>query len=231
MRKRTNHRLTVQASEPATEIWLIDINGHLVQTETGSLDTHLLCGDYAVEFGLGTTQYPIYLQTDSTFTEAELKQGPTCHYRITDLEEEDADGPGVAYYTDGKGYWLRRQWKPQCRSEVFLTARCQGIEGHKGVHWCYSPSGDFQWDDNNNDPQHDGAAGSTPPGREDYVPPIEMQQHYHVSHYTDSQVTDKQVIAMLEDDKTPEPNATIDRPLILDEQEESASSSSQGTQD
>ena len=230
--KRTYHHLIVHGSEPTTDIWLVDVDGHPVQKETGILDTHLLPGDDAVQFGLGTVQYPIYLQADGTFAEAELKQGPTCDYRITDLDlDEEDEGARVTYYTDAKGYWLRREWKPQCRSEVFLTDRCQGVEGHKGVHWCYSPSGDFQWGDNDDDPQHEGAAGSTPPGHEDYVSPIDMQEHYHVSHDTDRQVTDKQIIAMLEDDKTPEPNASIDRPLILDEQEGSDSSPSQGTHD
>ena len=118
------------------------------------------------------------------------------------------------YYTNGKGYWLRREWKPQCPAKVFFYGRCQGVKGHKGVHWCYSPSGSFQWDREKDDPQYeDAAAGSTPPGHKKYVSPLKMQKHYYVSHYDDSEVTDKAIIAMLDKNKTPEPGASINRPV------------------
>jgi hypothetical protein len=123
-------------------------------------------------------------------------------------------GAHVAYYTDGRGYWLRREWKAQCTARVFFYGRCQGVKGHKGVHWCYSASGSFQWSDNDADPKHDGAAGSTPPGHKHYVSPVKMQKHYFMSHYRDAQVTNKAVMAMLERDKTPEPGASIDRPVV-----------------
>lgn len=125
------------------------------------------------------------------------------------------NGANVAYYTDGKGWWLRREWKPQCSSKVFLSGRCQGVKGHAGVHWCYSPSGSFQWHDNAEDPKHDGCAGSTPPGHKSYVTPVRMQKHYHMSHYTDTKVTDKSIIALLEKDKPPERGASIDRPYVV----------------
>src|SRR5439155_5922097 len=92
------------------------------------------------------------------------------HWNITAFEDDDlGTTPGnesrrmadVCYYTDGKGHWLRREWKPQCRAEVFIYGGCQGVKGHRGVHWCYSTSGSFEWQDNANDPQHDGCAGST----------------------------------------------------------------------
>jgi hypothetical protein len=123
-------------------------------------------------------------------------------------------GANVTYYSDGKGFWLRREWKRQCSSKVFLAGRCQGVKGHKDVHWCYSPSGSFDWDDNAEDPKHGACAGSTPPGHKDYVSPVKMQKHYFVSHYTDAHVTDKTIIAMLEKDKTPEADAAINRPVV-----------------
>jgi len=123
------------------------------------------------------------------------------------------NGANIAYYSNGKGFWLRREWKGQCPSKVFFYGRCQGVKGHKGVHWCYSHSGSFEWADNDEDRKHDGCAGSTPPGHKTYVSPVKMQKHYYMSHYADTEVTDKAVIAMLENDKTPERNASIDKPV------------------
>jgi hypothetical protein len=124
-------------------------------------------------------------------------------------------GSNVLYTTDGKGRWIRREWKPQCSSKVFFYGRCQGVEGHKGVHWCYSASGSFQWDDNDNDPKHGGCAGSTPPGHKKYVSPVKMQKHYYVAHYTDTEVTDPAIIAKLEKDQPPEKGASINRPVTF----------------
>ncbi len=81
------------------------------------------------------------------------------------------------------------------------------------MHWCYSPSGDFDWDDNDDDPQEGGCSGSTPPGHKDYLSPVKTQKHCHTSNYIDAQVTDKEIIAMLEKGKTPERDAGIDRPV------------------
>jgi hypothetical protein len=121
----------------------------------------------------------------------------------------------VAYYTNGEGFWLKREWKQQCPCKVFISGRCQGVKGHRGVHWCYSASGDFDWDDNVEDPKHGGCAGSTPPGHESYVSPVKMQKRYYMSHFTDKEVIDKDIIAMLEKGKTPERGASIDRPVSL----------------
>jgi hypothetical protein len=123
------------------------------------------------------------------------------------------NGSNVAYYGNGKGRWIRREWRPQCSTKVFLAGRCQGVKDHIGVHWCYSLSGSFQWQDNLADPKHDGCAGSTPPGHKDYVSPAKMAKHHCMCHYTDTEVTDEAVIALLEKDKTPERDAAIDRPV------------------
>ena len=89
------------------------------------------------------------------------------------------------------------------------------MKGHRGVHWCYSASGDFDWAVNDEAPRDDDAvAGSTPPGHKSYVSPAKMQKHYFMSHYTDTEVKDEAIIAMLEKGKTPERGAAIDRPVV-----------------
>ena len=72
------YELVIVADSPTTDIWLGDDGGHLVQKEIGILETSLLPGDYIVEFGLGTTPYPIHLTKSSRYTQALLAAGPTC---------------------------------------------------------------------------------------------------------------------------------------------------------
>jgi hypothetical protein len=75
---RVYYELRIEAASPSTEIWLGDNEGHLVQKETGRLVSSLLPGAYTVEFGLGSTTYPIKLTRASRYTEAQLKAGPSC---------------------------------------------------------------------------------------------------------------------------------------------------------
>ena len=79
------YELVIVAASPTTDIWLGDDDGHLVQKEIGTLETSLLLGDYTVEFGLGTTPYPIHLARSSRYTQAELVAGPTCSRPIPKL--------------------------------------------------------------------------------------------------------------------------------------------------
>lgn len=72
------YKLEIVASTPATEIWLGDDAGHLVQKGVGALKTSLLPGFYVVEFGLGTSTYPIKLDQVRRYTQTELEAGPTC---------------------------------------------------------------------------------------------------------------------------------------------------------
>jgi len=72
------HELIILASSPATDIWLGDDAGFLVQKETGEMRTSLMPGHYTVEFGLGAPTYPIHLTKASRYTQAELEAGPTC---------------------------------------------------------------------------------------------------------------------------------------------------------
>jgi len=70
--------LRIEASSSTTEIWLGDSDGHFVQRAVGALDTSLRPGRYVVEFGLGTTTYPISLVEAGRFTEERLRAGPSC---------------------------------------------------------------------------------------------------------------------------------------------------------
>lgn len=127
------------------------------------------------------------------------------------------DRMNVMYSTDGEGLWIRRQWAEQCPERVFLAARCQGLKGHQGVHWCYKPDGSLAWDDNDDDPQEDGCSGTIPPGHKQWISPLDKQEDYWLSHYTDTEVTDPEIIARLERDEPPEGDETsINRPVDLD---------------
>jgi hypothetical protein len=78
-------KLVIVATSPITEIWLGDDAGHLVQKEIGALKTSLVPGYYVVEFGLGTSPYPIHLLKASRYTQTELETGPTCLRPIPQL--------------------------------------------------------------------------------------------------------------------------------------------------
>ena len=82
------YTLVIVAASSATEIWLGDDAGHLVQKEVGELRTSLLPGDYVVEFELGTSPYPIHLTKASRYTQTELEAGPTCSRPIPQLPTE-----------------------------------------------------------------------------------------------------------------------------------------------
>ena len=130
----------------------------------------------------------------------------------------------IIYYADGRGRWIRREWPPQCSVKVLFLGRCQGVKGHKGIHWRYSESGNFWWEDNDNDSTHDARAGCTPPGNKEWVSPLKMQKHCFVSQCIETDVTDKAIIAMLEKGKTPERDAAIDRPVKLNQKRKKGSS-------
>ena len=122
----------------------------------------------------------------------------------------------VMYSGDGKGGWWRTEWAVQCPEKVFFRNKCQGVLGHKGVHWAFGEDGSFHWDDNDSDPQEDGACGSTPPDHKSYKTPMAMQKHYYMSHKKTAKVRDKAIIAKLEQDKIPEKDASINAPVKWD---------------
>jgi hypothetical protein len=123
-------------------------------------------------------------------------------------------GERIMYSGDGEGHWWRREWKAQCAEKVFLAGQCQGVVGHDDVHWCYGPNGSLYWQNPKKDLKPtDISAGQTPPGHATYRTPEEMQQHYHLSHSTATEVTDPKILAMLDQDQTPEPGASLNRPV------------------
>ena len=88
--ERTYCDIEIKGSTPQTEIWLGDDAGHFVQKEIGILQSSLIPGNYVVEFGLGTTCYPIHLNEDSYYTQNEIEAGPSCErpsVQFTDSDE------------------------------------------------------------------------------------------------------------------------------------------------
>lgn len=83
--------LVIEAESPETDIWLGDDEGHLVQKESGTLDTSVMEGDYVVEFGLGNTTYPIHLVADARYTEAQIKAGSSCPRPVLDIRTITTD--------------------------------------------------------------------------------------------------------------------------------------------
>jgi uncharacterized protein (DUF433 family) len=76
--ERIYHHLVIEAASSETEIWFADDDGYLVQKATGVLDTHVVAGDYVVEFGLRTTVYPVRLVADARHTEQDIRTWSRC---------------------------------------------------------------------------------------------------------------------------------------------------------
>ena len=77
--------LVIVATSSATDIWLGDDGGHFVDKGEGTLDTSILAGHYTVEFGLGTTTFPIHLTRNTHRTEMEITAGPACPRPILNI--------------------------------------------------------------------------------------------------------------------------------------------------
>ena len=80
--------VVIVARSPNTDIWLAHA-GHLVQKSKGTLETSILPGDYTVEFGLGTTTYPLQVIRNARWTEEEITAGPSCPRPIPSIPVED----------------------------------------------------------------------------------------------------------------------------------------------
>ena len=89
-RMPTYHELVIVASSPDTKIWLAHDEGHLVQAVVHTLSTRLLPGAYVVEFGLGTTTYPLRLDAASHYSQAEIEAGPVCPRPVPQLPSAGA---------------------------------------------------------------------------------------------------------------------------------------------
>ncbi len=72
------YSIEIEANSFDTEIWLGDDEAHLVQKEIGILKSSLMPGNYTVEFGLGQSCYPISLEENARYIQAELEAGPAC---------------------------------------------------------------------------------------------------------------------------------------------------------
>jgi hypothetical protein len=70
--------VVIVGRSPETDIWLGDDEGHLVQRGEGTLETSVLPGLYTVEFGLGTTTFPLRVTGNACWTEEEIAAGPSC---------------------------------------------------------------------------------------------------------------------------------------------------------
>ncbi len=118
-------------------------------------------------------------------------------FNSEDVDPAD-DVPHVSFSTDGAGRWWRTDYPRQCPEGVFLRGRCQGVEGHKGVHWSFNAVGDLCYDDNDNDPSEGGCSGTIPPDHKTYRTPLEMAPHRYGEHRVTTEVTDADEIARLE---------------------------------
>jgi len=103
----------------------------------------------------------------------------------------------INFSTDGSGKWWKTEWKEQCPHKS-LFGKCQGVDGHKGVHWSYNEHGSFCYKDNEADSSENGCSGSIPPDHKNYIAPLEMAKHYYMTHHTSKEINDLEVIARLE---------------------------------
>ena len=116
----------------------------------------------------------------------------------------------TSYYRDEDGNWTRREWQPQCSERITLGGKCQGVKGHEGDHWCYSPCGSYQYQ--HAVPVDNIAGGIIPPDHPRYVSPVTMAPFFYAAFHTDTDVTDPEIIKRLENDDPPEKGASITRP-------------------
>jgi len=87
---RSYFDIEIEGKSSDTEIWLGDDSGNLVQKEVGILRSSLIPGHYVIEFGLGTTCYPIELRGNLKLTQREIEVGPSCDRPVLLLDGHDA---------------------------------------------------------------------------------------------------------------------------------------------
>jgi hypothetical protein len=133
-----------------------------------------------------------------------------------EIEERRKETPSITYYKNDDGTWEKIERSLQCPEDVFLADRCQGVKGHKGVHWAFSPCGSFCYTDNDDDLTCNGEAGSIPPENDAYRTPLSMQAHYHLSFFSVTPVTDIDLINRLNKGEEIE-GADIDTPQTDEE--------------
>lgn len=120
-------------------------------------------------------------------------------------EKEMDEGGQFSFYKDSDGKWWRTQRAWRCCEEVMFSGQCQGLLNHEGVHWVYSRSGDFCWNNS-----QAGYSGQTPPSHAMYKDPLLMR----ALHYTQKEcdrflIEDPDEIARLEAGDLEEGESTI----------------------
>ncbi len=75
---KTYYDLNIKATSSDTDIRLADQYGHLVQKETGVLETSVLAGRYVVKFNLDRMTYPINLNKNQSHLESVIRRGSSC---------------------------------------------------------------------------------------------------------------------------------------------------------
>lgn len=80
----------VNATEPKTDIWLVDDHWHPVQKASGTLKTSVLAGRYFIEIGAAGPAYAVELTSDKRLTQQELEAGPSL-LRQAPILLDDAD--------------------------------------------------------------------------------------------------------------------------------------------
>lgn len=123
------------------------------------------------------------------------------------------------YSSDGDGHWIKTVWEDQCGEAVFLRGKCQGVKGHEGDHWCYGPDGSYHSEVQGELEPHEIRGGSTPPGHESWISPVDKAADYYLTFYERTEVTDAKEIARLEAGNLGE-NESITQPVKWDELEE-----------
>jgi hypothetical protein len=88
-------------------------------------------------------------------------------------------------FVGNDGYWYRLIVPKQCRSKCWMHGvRCQGVQGHDGFCWAYSPSGDLeQWASESKKGRALArktkiAGSSTPAGHASWIHPKDMAKKY-----------------------------------------------------
>lgn len=106
--------------------------------------------------------------------------------------------PNIIYTRLGERKWNKTEFKEQCPEELLFNSQCQGVKGHKDVHWCYDAAGNFHWEDNKDDIRHEGCSGTTPPGHKQYITPNKMIEKHFNHAPTTELVVDEELIDKLE---------------------------------
>ena len=127
----------------------------------------------------------------------------------------------IVYHQVSSNNWLKQEFADQCSEKIFIRGECQGIKGHQGHHWCYSPSGNYCWSSEKKDLKpHEAACGSTPPGHSDYINPVGKYDDYYLRHNETTEVKDEGLVDKLENGEDMGEGVSTTRPLSQEEVKE-----------